>query len=160
MTMLPSLSRRGAMISPLEALWNLQRDMDHIFNGTTTEVQAWPLPAEVYETDNEIRFVIEVPGLRPDDIHVTVENNILTVSGEKKAEREEGQAKGEYHLFERRYGRFERSFALPRSVESENINASYDNGLLTVVLPKTEAAKPRRIPVNAATGAREISSGR
>ena len=152
--MLPSLTRRTHNVSPFDALWDMRREMDRLFNASTeAATQAWAMPAEVVETDNEIRFVVEAAGLRPEDIDVTVENNVLTISGEKKVERNEGD-KGEYHLYERRYGRFERSFALPRRVDTEHVNADYDNGVLTVTLKKSEAAKPRRIKVG--NGAREI----
>jgi HSP20 family protein len=152
--MLPSLTRRTQNVSPFDALWDMRREMDRLFNASTeTATQAWVMPAEVVETDNEIRFIVEAAGLRPEDIDVTVENNILTVSGEKKVERDESE-KGEYHLYERRYGRFERSFALPRRVNTEDVNADYDNGVLTVTLKKTEAAKPRRIKVG--NGSRQI----
>jgi HSP20 family protein len=154
MIMLPSLTRRTQNVSPFDALWDMRREMDRLFNASTeTATQAWVMPAEVVETDNEIRFIVEAAGLRPEDIDVTVENNILTVSGEKKVERDESE-KGEYHLYERRYGRFERSFALPRRVNTEGVNADYDNGVLTVTLKKTEAAKPRRIKVG--NGSRQI----
>jgi HSP20 family protein len=154
MIMLPSLTRRTQNVSPFDALWDMRREMDRLFNASTeTATQAWVMPAEVVETDNEIRFIVEAAGLRPEDIDVTVENNILTVSGEKKVERDESE-KVEYHLYERRYGRFERSFALPRRVNTEGVNADYDNGVLTVTLKKTEAAKPRRIKVG--NGSRQI----
>lgn len=152
--MLPSLTRRGQTISPFDALWDMRREMDRLFNGTTEPAaHAWAMPAEVLETDDAIRFVVETPGLRSEDIDVTVENNVLTISGEKKVERNEGE-KGEYHLYERRYGRFERSFALPRRVDAEHVDANYENGVLTVTLRKSEAAKPRRIKV--ADGARQV----
>jgi HSP20 family protein len=154
MIMLPSLTRRGQAISPFDALWDMRREIDRMFSGSTElATQAWAMPAEVVETDNEIRFVVEAPGLRPEDLDVTVENNVLTVSGEKKVEHDEGE-KGEYHLYERRYGRFERSFALPRRVDTEHVDANYENGVLTVTLRKSESAKPRRIKVD--NGARQI----
>jgi HSP20 family molecular chaperone IbpA len=92
MIMLPSLTRRGQAISPFDALWDMRREMDRMFGGSTeAATQAWAMPAEVVETDNEIRFVVEAAGLRPEDLDVTVENNVLTISGEKKVERNEGE---------------------------------------------------------------------
>jgi HSP20 family protein len=160
--MLPSLtSRRRHQTSPFEALWDMRREMDRMFNGVTqgvdTSVSGY-MPADVIENDNELRFAIDVPGLDPDNISVTVENNVLTVSGERAWEYEEGKPDGEYHLFERRYGRFERSFALPQRVNAEQIDATVDNGVLTILLPKLEEAKPRKIAVKAGNGGRKITS--
>jgi len=159
--MLPSLSRRRTPASPFDALWGLRNDLDRVFNGFPQTVEA-PLsgymPAEVLETDNDVQFRIEVPGLKPEEIEVTVENNVLTVSGERKWEHEEGKPEGEYHLFERSYGRFERSFALPKRVDANRINATCEHGVLSVVLPKMEEAKPRRITVQPGTGAKEIKA--
>jgi HSP20 family protein len=146
--MLPSLIvRRGT--TPFDALWDMRREMERMMNGLTTETPttSWYMPAEVLETENEIRFEVEVPGLRPEDINLTVENGVLTISGERKWENEEGREKGDYHVFERRYGRFERSFAVPQRVNTSRIEASYENGILKVVLPKMEEAKPRRIEI-------------
>ena len=154
--MLPSLT------SPFDALWDMRREMDRLFGsaGAYEAPGAWPVPAEVVETDNEYRFNIDLPGLKPDEIDLTVENNVLTVSGERKWEREEGKPEGEVHLFERRYGRFQRSFALPRRVETNTIDAKYENGVLTITLAKAEEARPRRIEIgNGGTG-RKIESGK
>ncbi len=160
--MLPTLNRHWVATNPIDALWNARREMDRMFSGLgytgTAEGAPFTIPAEVVETDNEMRFLFEFPGMRAEDINVTVENNVLTVAGERKYEREEGGEQGEVHLFERRYGRFERSFTLPRRVDTGKVDASYDNGVLTVTLPKSEAAKPRRIEVSAASGARRIGS--
>jgi HSP20 family protein len=91
----------------------------------------------------------ELPGLKPDDVNVTVENGVLTISGEKKQEIQEGKEDGDYYLFERRYGRFERSFTLPRSVSADQIKARFESGILTVSLPKAEGAKPRKVQIEA-----------
>jgi HSP20 family protein len=104
----------------------------------------------VRETKDAIEVVAELPGMRPEDVEVNIENNVLSISGEKKQEITEGNGDGEYHLVERRSGRFERSFTLPRTVDAGRISARFDNGLLTVSLPKAEAAKPRRVEITAA----------
>jgi HSP20 family protein len=160
-TMLPSLTRRNPN-SPFEALWDMRREVDRLFNGVTTtyENATWTLPAEVIETANEMTFRLDAPGLNREDIDLTVENNVLTVSGERKWEHEEGKPEGEYHIFERRYGRFERSFALPRRVDASRIDAHYENGVLTVTMPKLEAAKPRRIEVKPGQTPRSIETGK
>ena len=112
---------------------------------------------DVVETEKEIRVVTEMPGLRRDDIEIDVENNVLTIRGEKREQRTEGE-QGKYHLAERRYGTFSRSFVLPRDVDAENIGASFQDGVLTVTVPKSERARRRRIEIGGASGA-EVGSG-
>lgn len=160
--MLPSLtSRRRAQVSPFDALWDMRREMDRVFNGMGQDVDtsvSGYMPADVLENDAELKFSIDVPGLDPENLNVTVENSVLTVSGERSWQREEGKPEGDYHLFERRYGRFERSFALPQRVDAEKIDATVDNGVLTIVLPKLEEARPRKIAVKPGNGGRSIAS--
>ena len=109
--------------------------------------------ADVSETENEIRVVVELPGMRPDDIQVDLENNVLTISGEKREERTEGDDQNQtWHLSERRYGRFSRSFVLPRDVEQDQIRAHFDNGVLSLTIPKSERARRRRIEVQGSSG--------
>jgi HSP20 family protein len=107
------------------------------------------MPAEVVETGDEIRFEVEMPGFRSDDIEITLENNVLTVAGEKKMPREEDRKEADYRLFERRYGRYQRSFTVPPTVRGDACEANYENGVLSVRVPKSEEAKPRRIQVTA-----------
>jgi HSP20 family protein len=106
---------------------------------------------DVVEGEREIRVVTEMPGLTRENIEIELENNVLTLRGEKREERTEGE-QGRYHLSERRYGTFARSFVLPRDVESDGIQASFDNGVLTVVIPKSERARRRRIEVGGSNG--------
>jgi HSP20 family protein len=101
---------------------------------------------DVIETEREIRVVTEMPGLKRDSIEVDVENNVLTIRGEKREERTEGEA-GRFHLAERRYGTFARSFVLPRDVDPEQINAEFQDGVLTIAIPKSERVRRRRIQV-------------
>jgi HSP20 family protein len=103
--------------------------------------------ADVMESENEIRVEVEMPGMRADDIDIDLENNVLTITGEKKEERTEGDDRNTWHLSERRYGRFTRSFVLPRDVEQDRIEASFDNGVLQVRIPKSERARRRRIEI-------------
>jgi HSP20 family protein len=116
------------------------------------------MPAEVVETEEEIRFDVEAPGFRLEDLDVTVENSVLTIAGEKKFEQPEGRKESDFRLFERRYGRYQRSFALPPTVRGDRCEARYENGVLTVRLPKSEEAKPRRIQIEGA-GSRQIEDG-
>ncbi len=161
--MLPILRNRLAGVAPFETLWDMQREVDRlldtVWGRTPTQPSAWSVPADVVETDNEIRVHLEVPGLKLEDIDVTLENNVLTVSGEKKFEQGEGdEARGTYHQ-ERRYGRFDRSFILPRDVDAARVSASYENGVLTVALPRTEESKPRRVQISTTGGAQQVASG-
>jgi HSP20 family protein len=107
---------------------------------------------DVIETQDEIRVQTEMPGLSRDDIELDLENNVLTIRGEKHEERTEDEREGRYHLAERRYGVFTRSFVLPRDVDAERIQADFENGVLTVTIPKSEQAKRRRIEVRGGDG--------
>jgi HSP20 family protein len=105
----------------------------------------WSPPVDVYETDNELTLKADLPDVELKDIDVRVENQTLTIKGERKFEQEH-TAKG-YHRIERSYGTFVRSFAVPQTFDTEKIAASYKNGVLTVSLAKKEAAKPRQVKV-------------
>jgi HSP20 family protein len=131
---------------------NLWDQMFNIRNGLGSLADAeasgtWYPVVDVREAEGELVLQAELPGLRSEDVNVGVENGVLTISGEKKQHVEEGHEGSNYRLVERRYGRFERSFTLPRSVDAQKVQAEFANGLLTVTLPKAEAAKPRRIEV-------------
>lgn len=101
---------------------------------------------DVIETEREIRVVTEMPGLKREHIEVDVENNVLTIRGEKREERTEGE-QGRFHLAERRYGTFARSFVLPRDVDPDQIHADFQDGVLTIAIPKSERVRRRRIQV-------------
>jgi HSP20 family protein len=155
--MLPSLTTRRSLNPAFDALWDMRREMDQLFGRTSADdATPWHVPAEVVETDHEFRFHIDLPGMNPDEIDLTVENNVLTVSGERKWERKDGKPEGEVHVFERRYGRFQRSFALPRRVDTNTINATYQNGVLTITLAKAEEARPRRIEIGGSRAGKAI----
>ena len=108
---------------------------------------AWSPVTDVREHEDGLNVVVELPGLSSEDVSVSVENGVLSISGEKKQENEEGDSEGNNHLVERRYGKFERTFRLPRSVDSEQVKAKFENGLLTIDLPKSEKAKKREIKI-------------
>lgn len=105
----------------------------------------WSPAVDIFETDNELVLQADLPDVEQKDIDVRVENQTLTISGERKFEKDAG-TKG-YHRIERSYGKFTRSFAVPPVFDTENITAEYKNGVLRVALPKKEAAKPRQIKV-------------
>ena len=116
--------------------------------------------ADVQETADEVRVTLEVPGMRPEDIEVNLENNVLTVSGEKTEERSERDDTRRWHVSERRYGRFSRSFVLPRHVEHDRVEARLENGVLEVSVPKSEQATPRRIEIGNGGGRTRIRGGK
>ncbi len=102
-------------------------------------------PVDVYEDEQFITLKAELPGIEEKDVEITVENNVLTFTGERKMEKEEKQEN--FHRVERSYGRFVRSFTLPNTVDPENIKAEFNNGLLKIVLTKREEAKPKKITI-------------
>src|SRR5215470_9725794 len=101
---------------------------------------------DVYEDEHKITLKIEVPGIDEKDIDVRVDNNTLTVHGERKFEKEEKEEN--YRRIERQYGSFTRSFTLPQTVDAENVSANYEKGVLKITLPKKAEAKPKQIKVN------------
>lgn len=115
--------------------------------------------ADVIETENEIRVTAEMPGLSPEDVSVDIENSVLTISGEKREERTEGEDRSTWHLTERRYGHFSRSFVLPREVDSDAIRASFENGILEVTVPKSEKARRRRIEIQSSGERQTVHTG-
>jgi HSP20 family protein len=104
---------------------------------------------DVYEDEHQVTLKIEVPGIDEKDIDVRVENNTLTVQGERKIEKEEKEEN--YRRLERQYGSFTRTFTLPQTVDSEKVSANYDKGVLKITLPKKAEAKPKQIKVNIGT---------
>ena len=108
----------------------------------------WTPSVDIYETENELVLKADLPDVDLKDIDVRVENQTLTIEGERRFE-QTSHGKG-YHRMERSYGRFVRSFAVPNTFDTEKINAAYKNGLLTVTLVKKEAAKPRQVKIEAA----------
>src|SRR5205085_7921178 len=108
----------------------------------------WTPLADITEDDREYVIKAELPELRKQDVKVTVENGVLTISGERKFEKEEKKKK--YHRVERGYGTFMRSFTLPEDADANKVKAEFKNGLLRVHLPKSEKAKPKEIEVNIA----------
>ena len=137
--------------TPNRTLRNLQREVDSIFDqffdrGEEDETSAvWAPRTDLSETDDAYRIRLDVPGMKKEDIAVNLQNNTLTVSGERASERkEEGE---EYVRVERAFGNFHRTFTLPDAVDQENVEAAYDNGVLTIHVPKTETSTRRQIEI-------------
>jgi HSP20 family protein len=103
-------------------------------------------PVDVYQDEHHIVLKVEVPGVDQKDIDIRVENNVLTIRGERKLEKEEKE--DNFQRIERRYGSFTRAFTLPSTVDTENVSADYENGVLKISLAKREEAKPKQIKVN------------
>ena len=133
-------------------MFSLQREMNRMFDSFFRGVDepsllnsTW-IPAVDVAEENDVYVVkVELPGVNKDDVKITLESNILTIRGEKKVENEVKEKN--YHRTERSYGAFQRSFTLPTSVKSDEIDAVYKDGILTVALPKAEEAKPKQIEV-------------
>lgn len=130
-----------------------ERFFDGAFGGTLFPVvrnslspaQGWLPCVDVKETENALEFLAEVPGLKKDEVALTIEDNVLTIAGERRFERDE--KKEDYHRIERSYGRFTRSFALPANVDGAKAEAKFEDGLLKVRVPKSDAARPRKVEI-------------
>jgi HSP20 family protein len=140
----------------LDLLIRLERRMGRYFepfgmmewNVPETATTAWMPLVDIFEEAEFIRLVAELPGVKPENVQIAVEGTLLTIKGDKEQVAEEKAEK--VHRYERTYGAFERSFTLPATVAPDKIKATYDNGVLTVLLPKVEAAKPHLIKVEVA----------
>jgi HSP20 family protein len=114
--------------------------------GEELQGRTWTPPVDIEETENAYILRAELPGLTKDDLQITLENNVLRLSGERKVEKNVDQ--GNYHRIERVFGTFSRSFALPHEVDAEHVQARFENGVLTLTVPKAEQAKPRKIEIS------------
>ena len=165
--MLPMLRNRFVAPTMFEPWGDLRREIDRLFDAAITGLpfgfdgqSRWMPAMDIEETDDRIRLTFEVPGVNEEELHVTIENNVLTVSGEKRFEREEGDEQGGSRTVERRYGRFSRSVMLPSSVESEQVTAHYDNGVLTIELPKSAQSRRRKIEIGRGTEQKQLGAGK
>ena len=131
-----------ADVDDMPAMRNLQDTLSRLFEPNT---RPWTPAVDILETENELLLKMDVPEVEMKDIDIRLENNTLTVKGERKFTQ---PAKGNgYHRIERSYGMFARSFTVPNTLDTEHVRADYRNGVLTVTLPKKELAKPRSIKV-------------
>jgi HSP20 family protein len=140
-----------ARLEPFRGISTLQDQFNRLFNESFrnhTEESAlttWAPAVDIYETPNELVVKADLPDVNEKDIDVRVENNLLTIRGERKFEKSVSEEN--FLRVERTYGAFSRSFSLPNTVNSEAIGAEYKNGVLTVTLPKREESKPRQVKV-------------
>jgi len=145
---LPTRINRVLAVDPFEGA---QRDFEsmlgRMFNGRDGGQRLAPYGVDVREDGDHLYVEAELPGFKKDEVDITLENQTLTISGERR-ETPENQQKGEWLLNERRYTRFLRSFTLPPTVSDQSVNAKLENGVLTITLTKREESKPRKIAVS------------
>jgi HSP20 family protein len=148
---------------PFRGVTTLQEQVNRVIGdlvgrtGEESNLTPWAPAVDIYETEHELVVKADLPDVNPQDLDIHVENNILTIRGERKFE---NKVKEENYLrMERSYGSFSRTFSLANSVNSEAIKADYQNGVLTLSIPKREEAKPKQIKVNVATQAKAAAAG-
>ena len=147
---------------PIREFSTLQDRMNRLFQNSygpegqedSLTATAFAPPVDVYEDEHNVVLKIEVPGIDEKDIDVRLENNTLTVHGERKLEKEEKEEN--FRRVERRYGSFTRTFTLPSTVDSESVTANYDKGVLKIQLAKKSEAKPKQIKVNVGSGEKTL----
>jgi len=137
---------------PFRGVSTLQDQLNRLFTdgferkGEESSLSAWAPAVDIYETEHELVVKADLPDVDPKDLDIRVENNLLTIRGERKFEKKVSEEN--YLRVERSYGSFARSFTLANTVNSEAIKADYQNGVLTLSIPKREEAKPKQIKVN------------
>jgi HSP20 family protein len=146
--------------NPARDLMQMREEMDRLFNQFLGRSDAeegalargmWAPPVDIHETDDAFVLRAELPGFSKDDISIELHDNRLTLRGERKHTQEVKEE--QYHRRERAYGRFERAFWLPTTVDAEKVQAGFKDGVLELRIPKSEAAKPKRIAITEAEGA-------
>jgi len=144
---------------PFRGLTTLQEQMNRLFEDTLfrgrssdSALTTWSPAVDAYETENELVVKADLPDLDEKDLDVRVENNMLTIHGERKLE--QSVSEDNYLRIERAYGSFSRSFSLPNTVNADAIKAEYRNGVLTVRMPKREESKPKQIKVSVASNSK------
>ncbi len=149
---------------PFRDVLALQNRMNSLFQdfnrnqseGDVLSTAAFVPPVDIYEDEHKIVLNLEVPGMKESDLDIQLENNVLTVKGERKFEKEEKEEN--FHRIERRYGSFYRSFTIPNTVNPESVKAGYDAGVLRIELEKRAEAKPKQIKVEVGKG--QIEAGK
>ena len=140
---------------PRSDLLNIRDEMNRLFDSFFTELPErrrgllegeWAPSVDLAETDEEVVVTAELPGVKQDDVDISITDDILTIKGEKKEEKEVKEKN--YHRVERSYGSFQRSISLPTNVQPDKAKASYKDGVLHVTIPKAEEAKPKQIKIN------------
>ena len=141
-----------ARLEPFRGFSTLHDQVNRLFNagfsnqGDESALTTWAPSVDIYETPNDLVVKADLPDVNEKDIDIRVENNLLTIRGERKFEKSVSEEN--YLRVERTYGTFSRSFSLPNAVNAESIHAEYKNGVLTINLPKREESKPRQVKIN------------
>ncbi|RPI32075.1 MAG: Hsp20/alpha crystallin family protein [Chloroflexota bacterium] len=133
---------------PFREMMTIRNMMDRLVDetfSTTNASPTWGLPIDVAENENEFVVKVSAPGVNPDDLEISFSGDTLTIKGEVKEDKDVDEER--YHIRERRFGSFARSLTLPTKVNSDQIEAAYENGVLTLRLPKAEEVRPRRIAI-------------
>jgi HSP20 family protein len=137
---------------PFQDLLSMQDEMNKMFNRAFGQQRTWAPALDISERKDAYVVTVEVPGVKPEEIDITLEDGLLTIQGERRVTQESSEQ--QYHRVERRYGSFRRSITLPTQVQANAIEASFDNGVLEVIVPKAEEAKPKKITVR--PGGRQV----
>ena len=155
--------RTLSRFEPFRGASTLQDQINRLFSDVfdrpadESNLTSWAPAVDIFETEHELVVKADLPDIDPKDLDIRVENNILSIRGERKFESKVSQDK--YLRVERAYGSFSRSFSLANTVNSEAIKADYQNGVLTLAVPKREEAKPKQIKVNVGTPAMAAAAG-
>jgi HSP20 family protein len=138
---------RRPILSPWRDLEAVQNRLAGVFDDPSRSRRGWTPSVNVSETKDGLEFTAELPGLSEDSLSIELEDNVLTISGEKTEQVTEGDEERRYHVSERHYGSFRRTFSLSRAINGDDITATFDNGVLTIRLPKAAEAKGRTIKI-------------
>ena len=139
---------RHPSYSPWRDLEEVQNRLAGFFDNPSAGRRSWTPSVNVSETKEGLEVVAELPGLSEENLSIELENNVLTISGEKTEQVAEGAEERRYHVWERSYGSFRRSLSLPRTISSDGIAATFENGVLTILLPKAPEAQGRTIEIS------------
>ena len=149
---------------PFRGVTTLQDQINRLFNeafdrtSDEANLTTWAPAVDIYETEHELVVKADIPDIKPEELDIRVENNILTIRGERKFEKKVSE--NNYLRVERSFGSFSRSFSLANTVNPEAIKADYKNGVLTMSIPKREEAKPKQIKVNVEAPGTAVAAGR
>jgi HSP20 family protein len=138
-------------------VFGLRREIDRLFEDTfggRDGGSAWTPAVDIKENQNELTFDVEIPGINPENVEITADNGVLTIRGERHSERKEDDD-SRYHIVERSYGSFTRSFQLPQNIDESKIEATCNNGILSVHIPKAALPQPKKIQIKSG----EVGSG-
>ncbi len=141
-------------VDPFSEMLSLRDAMSQLFEdsfvnpASLSRADHLSMPLDVSETQDGFVVDAVVPGLKPEDLDITIQDNVLVIRGETRQEQQTGEKQSNYHIMERRYGRFSRAVSLPTAVKSDQVRATLDNGILHLEIPKAEEVKPRKISVS------------